>query len=175
MTGVAVILEGMATRKPSKPRSRPASGRPKAKSQARSTEHNVFVRAIFWFYLAGAATIGFLARSFSSDKVAKDDRRDGPPFLLFLLGVVGAIVTWFFAGEPGSVAATLNNYTGGLLFGQLSVALPLFMILFSMYLMRHPSTVKDNSRVGLGWVVLLISVSGFFHLFNEQVVCSDGL
>ncbi|MEY3483681.1 MAG: hypothetical protein RLZZ218_516 [Actinomycetota bacterium] len=174
MTGVAVILEGMATRKPSKPRSRPAAGRPKAKQQARSSEHNVFVRSLFWLYLAGAATIGFLARSFSSDKVAKDDRRDGPPFLLFLLGVIGAIVTWFFAGEPGSVAATLNNYTGGLLFGQLSVALPVFMIVFSMYLMRHPSTVKDNSRVGLGWVVLLISVSGFFHLFNEKVQPSQG-
>ena len=164
----------MATRKPTKPRSRPAAGRPKAKQQARSTEHNVFVRSIFWFYLAGAAAIGFLARSFSSEKVAKDDRRDGPPFLLFLLGVIGAIVTWFFAGEPGTVATILNDYTGGLLFGQLSVALPVFMIVFSMYLMRHPSTVKDNSRVGLGWVVLLISVSGFFHLFNEKVQPSQG-
>jgi S-DNA-T family DNA segregation ATPase FtsK/SpoIIIE len=95
--------------------------------------------------------------------------------LLFLLGVVGAIVTWFFAGEPGTVATTLNDYTGGLLFGQLSVALPVFMIVFSMYLMRHPSTVKDNSRVGLGWVVLLISVSGVFHLFNEKVQPSDGV
>ncbi|MEY3934550.1 MAG: hypothetical protein RLZZ606_1149 [Actinomycetota bacterium] len=174
MTGVAVIFEGMATRKPSKPRSRPTAGRPKAKQQARDSEHNWFVRSIFWFYLAGAATIGFLARSFSAEKVAKDDRRDGPPFLLFLLGVVGAIVTWFFAGEPGTIATTLNDYTGGLLFGQLSVALPVFMIVFSMYLMRHPSTIKDNSRVGLGWVVLLISVSGFFHLFNEKVQPSQG-
>ncbi|MFM2277695.1 MAG: hypothetical protein RIT12_1091 [Actinomycetota bacterium] len=164
----------MATRKPSKPRSRPTAGRPKAKQQARDSEHNWFVRSIFWFYLAGAATIGFLARSFSSEKVAKDDRRDGPPFLLFLLGVVGAIVTWFFAGEPGTIATTLNDYTGGLLFGQLSVALPVFMIVFSMYLMRHPSTIRDNSRVGLGWVVLLISVSGFFHLFNEKVQPSQG-
>ena len=174
MTGVTVIFEGMATRKPSKPRSRPAAGRSKAKQQARSSEHHWLVRSIFWFYLAGAATIGFLARSFSSDKVDKDDRRDGPPFLLFLLGVAGAIVTWFFAGEPGTIARALNDYTGGLLFGQLSVALPVFMIVFSMYLMRHPSTVKDNSRVGLGWVVLLISVSGFFHLFNEKVQPSQG-
>jgi S-DNA-T family DNA segregation ATPase FtsK/SpoIIIE len=57
------------------------------------------------------------------------------PFLLFVLGVIGAIVTWFFAGEPGAVATTLNDYTGGLLFGKLSVALPVFMIVFSMYLM----------------------------------------
>jgi S-DNA-T family DNA segregation ATPase FtsK/SpoIIIE len=133
------------------------------------------VRSLFWFYLAGAATVGFLARSFSSEKVATEDRRDGPPFLLFLMGVAGAVVTWFFAGEPGSIATILNDYTGGLFFGQLSVALPVFMILFSMYLMRHPSTTKDNTRVGLGWVVLLISISGFFHLFHEKTQPSMGV
>jgi S-DNA-T family DNA segregation ATPase FtsK/SpoIIIE len=107
--------------------------------------------------------------------VATEDRRDGPPFLLFLMGVAGAVVTWFFAGEPGSIATILNDYTGGLFFGQLSVALPVFMILFSMYLMRHPSTTKDNTRVGLGWVVLLISISGFFHLFHEKTQPSMGV
>jgi S-DNA-T family DNA segregation ATPase FtsK/SpoIIIE len=90
------------------------------------------------------------------------------------MGVAGAIVTWFFAGVEGSIAKTLNDYTGGLFFGQLSVALPVFMIVFSMYLMRHPSTVKDNSRVGLGWVVLLISISGFFHLFNPTAEPGTG-
>ena len=174
MTGVAVIFEGMATRKPAKPRSRTAPARPKAKKRTERTEHNWFIRSLFWFYLAGAATIGFLARSFSSEKVAHEDRRDGPPFLLFLLGVIGAIVTWFFAGDESGIAKTLNDYTGGLLFGQLSVALPVFMIVFSMYLMRHPSTVKDNSRVGLGWVVLLISVSGVFHLFSPTIQPSNG-
>ena len=175
MTGVAVIFEVMATRKPTKPRSRTTSARPKAKQRTRSSEHNWFVRSLFWFYLAGAATVGFLARSFSSEKVATEDRRDGPPFLLFLMGVAGAVVTWFFAGEPGSIATILNDYTGGLFFGQLSVALPVFMILFSMYLMRHPSTTKDNTRVGLGWVVLLISISGFFHLFHEKTQPSMGV
>ncbi len=175
MTGVAVIFEDMATRKPTKPRSRTTSARPRAKQRTRSSEHNWFVRSLFWFYLAGAATVGFLARSFSSEKVATEDRRDGPPFLLFLMGVAGAVVTWFFAGETGSIATTLNDYTGGLFFGQLSVALPVFMIVFSMYLMRHPSTTKDNTRVGLGWVVLLISISGFFHLFHEKTQPSMGV
>jgi S-DNA-T family DNA segregation ATPase FtsK/SpoIIIE len=91
------------------------------------------------------------------------------------MGVAGAVVTWFFAGETGSIATTLNDYTGGLFFGQLSVALPVFMIVFSMYLMRHPSTTKDNTRVGLGWVVLLISISGFFHLFHEKTQPSMGV
>lgn len=165
----------MATRKPSKPRSRTTSARPKAKQVVRSSEPNWFVGSLIWLYSAGAATVGFLARSFSSEKIATEDRRDEPPFLLFLLGVAGAIVTWFFAGVSGSVATVLNDYTGGLFFGQLSVALPVFMIVFSMYLMRHPSTVKDNTRVGLGWVVLLISISGFFHLLNEKTQPSMGV
>jgi len=174
MTGVAVIFEGMATRKPTKPRPRTAPARPQAKQKTASSEHNWFLRSIVWFYLAGAATIGFLARSFSSEKVAKDDRRDGPPFLLFLLGVAGAIITWFFPGDANEIAKNLNDYTGGLLFGRLAVGLPVFMTIFSMYLMRHPSTVRDNSRVGLGWVVLLICISGFFQLFNPILNTKTG-
>jgi S-DNA-T family DNA segregation ATPase FtsK/SpoIIIE len=129
--------------------------------------------------LAGAAVIGWLARSLTSEKIAKEDRRDGPPFALFLLGIAGAVDTWFFptdstATEP-NVAQVLNDYTAGLLFGRLSLALPVLMVIFSMYLMRHPSTVRDNTRVGLGWVILLISAAGFFHIFSLQPQPSNGV
>lgn len=123
--------------------------------------------------MAGAATVGWLARSLSSDKIAKEDRRDGAPFALFLLGVAGAIDVWFFPTDP--IGQSLNNFTAGLLFGKLSVALPVVLVLFSMYLMRHPSTQRDNSRVGLGWVVLLISTAGFFHLFSSRPQPSMGV
>ena len=169
MTGVAVIFGGMATRKPTKPRPRASATRPKAASNQR----NWFLRLVIWVYLAGAATIGWLARSLSSDKIAKEDRRDGAPFALFLLGVAGAIDVWFFPSD--GIAKQLNSFTVGLLFGRLSVALPVVLVLFSMYLMRHPSTQRDNSRVGLGWAVLLISVAGFFHIFSSQPQPSDGV
>ena len=123
--------------------------------------------------MAGAATIGWLARSLSSDKIAKEDRRDGAPFALFLLGVAGAIDVWFFPEDD--IAQNLNNFTAGLLFGKLSVALPVVLVVFSMYLMRHPSTQRDNSRVGLGWVVLLVSTAGFFHLFSNRPQPSGGV
>ena len=122
--------------------------------------------------MAGASTVGWLARAFASEKIAKEDRRDGPPFAVFLLGVIGVIDVWFLA--ENEYAKLLNNYTAGLLFGGLSVALPAVMIFFSMYLMRHPSTVKDNSRVGFGLLVLLISLSGYFHLFSSLPQPSDG-
>jgi len=162
LTGVAVIFGGMATRKPTKPRPRASAARPKQSSDNR----NWFLRFVIWVYLAGAATVGWLARSLSSEKIAKEDRRDGAPFALFLLGIIGAIVVWFFSTDD--FAQNLNNFTAGLLFGKLSVALPVVLVIFSMYLMRHPSTQRDNSRVGLGWAVLLISTAGFFHIFSAQ-------
>ncbi|NDE68936.1 MAG: DNA translocase FtsK, partial [Microbacteriaceae bacterium] len=85
----------------------------------------------------------------------------------------GAIDVWFFPEDD--IAKSLNNFTAGMLFGRLSVAIPVFLVLFSMYLMRHPSTQKDNSRVGLGWVVLLISISGFFHIFSNQPDPKNGV
>jgi len=177
LTGVAVIFEVMASRKPAKPRGRVAPAKQSKAPKAQRESRNWLLRSIIWVYLAGAAVIGWLARSLTSEKIAKEDRRDGAPFALFLLGVAGAIDTWFFpaeVGQPDNFAKTLNDWTAGLLFGRLSVALPVVMIIFAMYLMRHPSTVRDNTRVGLGWVVLLISVAGFFHLFSSQPQPSSG-
>jgi len=163
LTGVAVIFGEMATRKPNSKKTTSPRGRSVSATPDRG--QNKFLRLIVWLYLSGAALIGFLARSFASEKIAKEDRRDGPPFALFLLGVIGAIVVWFLQGNQ--YAQILNVYTAGLFFGRLSMALPVVMILFAMYLMRHPSTVKDNSRVGFGWLLFLISISGFFHIFSD--------
>ena len=172
-------MEVMASRKPAKPRSRVAPSRQSRAAKPQTERHNWLLRSIAWVYLAGAAVIGWLARSLTSEKIAKEDRRDGPPFALFLLGIAGAVDTWFFptdstATEP-NVAQVLNDYTAGLLFGRLSLALPVLMVIFSMYLMRHPSTVRDNTRVGLGWVILLISAAGFFHIFSLQPQPSNGV
>ena len=106
--------------------------------------------------------VGWLARSLASEKIAKEDRRDGSPFALFLLGVAGIIDTWFLT--KNQICVTLNQYTFGLLFGQLAFGLPVVLIFFAFYLMRHPSTVRDNTRVGLGLFVLLVSIAGFYHL-----------
>ncbi len=155
------------SKKPPAPRAARGSAAPTEPSG------NRLVRGIVWLYLSAAAMVGWLARSLASEKLAKEDRRDGPPFALFILGVIGAVVVWFL--NANEVARLINSYTAGLFFGQLSLALPVVMILFSMYLMRHPSTVKDNSRVGFGWLLFLFSISGFFHLASPQPQPSDGI
>jgi DNA segregation ATPase FtsK/SpoIIIE, S-DNA-T family len=151
----------MATRKSPPARSKPAQ-KTKVLRQTSEPKTNPMVR----FYLALSHAFGAAARSLSPDKIAKEDRRDGFPFLFFVLGVLGVVFTWFLINE--SWAKTLNDWTFGLLFGPVAFGLPVVMVFFAIYLARHPSTVKDNSRIGVGLFVSLVTVSGFFHVFSSQ-------
>ena len=160
----------MATRK-----STPASKRATAKTQvlgsSKSAKPEVsgFVR----FYLALAHGFGATARAFSHEKLAKEDRRDGPPFFMTLLAVLGIVFSWFLIQEPW--AQLLHAWTFGMLFGPVAFVLPVVMIVFAVYLARHPSTTRDNSRIGIGLFLLLMVASGFFHLFSAQPQPTDGV
>src|SRR5690606_31225035 len=72
------------------------------------------------------------------------------------------------------VAIALDAYTFGGLFGRVAYALPVIMLVFAVWLFRHPSSVHDNGRLGVGLVLLLTSVSGLCHLFGGQPQPADG-
>lgn len=110
-----------------------------------------------------AHAVGAGARALSPDKIAREDRRDGLPFFIFLLGIVGAIFGWVLIKQDW--AHGFHVWTMGALFGRVSFAMPVIMIIFAIYLMRHPSTVRDNGRIGIGLFLFIVSVSGFFHVF----------
>ena len=74
-----------------------------------------------------------------------------------ILAVAGAIVEWFT--PAASVSIALDAWTFGGLFGRVAFALPVIMLLFAAWLFRHPSTVHDNTRIGVGGILLLSSVS----------------
>ena len=95
-----------------------------------------------------AHVVGGAARLFGKETLAKDERRDGVPFLLIVLAVAGAIVEWFTPTQD--VAIALDNYTFGGLFGRVAFALPVIMLIFAVWLFRHPSSVHDNGRLGIG-------------------------
>ena len=153
----------MATRKPAQ--RKPAR---QASAAARSSSTSLGVR----IYMVLAHAVGAGARALSPEKIAKEDRRDGLPFAIFMLGIFGAIVGWFLIKQDWALG--LHVVTFGLMFGKLAFALPVVMVIFAIYLMRHPSSVKDNGRIGVGLFLFLVSISGWFWLFGAHPQPSDG-
>ncbi|RFA21823.1 FtsK/SpoIIIE family DNA translocase [Subtercola boreus] len=124
-------------------------------------------------WLGLAHLVGGAARAFGHEKLAKEERRDGFPFLLFLLAVAGAVIEWFLVASP--VANLLDAYTFGGLFGRVAYALPVVMLLLAIWLFRHPNSVNDNGRIGIGLGILLLTVSGLCHIFSGQPSPAAGM
>ncbi|WP_104132422.1 DNA translocase FtsK [Cryobacterium sp. M91] len=116
---------------------------------------------------------GGAARALGPEKLSKDERRDGLPFFLVLLAISGAIVEWFLINN--FVAQQLDAYTFGGLFGRVAFALPVILLLFSVWLFRKPSSVHDNGRIGIGLSLLLVTISGLCHIFGVQPEPQDGM
>ncbi|MCU1545568.1 MAG: cell division protein FtsK [Homoserinimonas sp.] len=172
----------MATSTKSTSRSRATAARGSARGQAGQPTRKVAVKKpeftsepglLTTAWLALAHTVGATARLFGKETLARDERRDGVPFLIFLLAIAGAIVEWFNPADP--VAIALDAWSFGGLFGRVAFALPVIMLLFAVWLFRHPSSVNDNGRIGIGLTLLLITVSGLCHVFGGQPQPSDGM
>ena len=165
----------MATPRKPAPKRKPATSgsRQPARQSTAPSGGNGFVRILVAIYMGLAHVVGAGARALSPDKIAKEDRRDGLPFFLFILGLAGAVFTWFLAKD--ATAMGLNVVTFGLLFGRVSYALPVVLVIFAIYLMRNPSSTRNNGRIGIGLFLLLVSISGFFHIFvSKPPQPSDG-
>jgi S-DNA-T family DNA segregation ATPase FtsK/SpoIIIE len=119
-----------------------------------------------------AHVVGGAFRVLGKETLAKEERRDGVPFLIFLLAIAGAVVEWFLVGD--SVASALSTWTFGLLLGRVAAALPVVLLLFAAWLFRHPSSVHDNTRIGIGTIGLLVSVAGLCTVFAGQAGPGDG-
>ncbi len=117
-------------------------------------------------WLGLAHIVGGAARLLGKENLAKEERRDGVPFFVVLLAVAGAVVQWFNPSD--AVAIALDTYTFGGLFGRVAFALPVIMVAFAVWLFRHPSSVHDNGRIGIGLGILLVTVSALSHIFGGQ-------
>lgn len=116
---------------------------------------------------------GGAARALGPETLAKEDRRDGLPFFFVVLAVIGGIVEWFLINSPAANLA--NAWTFGALIGRLSFVLPVFLLLFAVWLFRHPSSQHDNTRLGIGLSLFIVSISGFLQIFAGQPQPSDGV
>ncbi|MFF2370359.1 DNA translocase FtsK [Agromyces sp. NPDC058110] len=124
-----------------------------------------------WMGLAHVT--GGAARALGPETLSKEERRDGLPFFLVLLAVAGAVVEWFFINEP--VAQAFDTWTFGGLFGRVAFALPVILLVFAVWLFRHPSSVHDNTRIGIGLSLLLLTISALCHLFGGRPAPSEGM
>jgi len=140
-----------------------ASSRSRAKSGAKSPQlSGEHYTGLAKAYMSLAHVVGGGFRLFGKEKFEKADRRDGVPFALVILAAVGAIILWFLAGNP--VAQTMNTYTFGALVGVISYALPVVFLILAGWLFRHPASVSDNTRIGIGLTLLLFTSAGIAHV-----------
>ncbi|WP_125132415.1 DNA translocase FtsK [Microbacterium sp. 10M-3C3] len=161
--------------------SAPAGGRATSKTAARKPapapkryvdepdKPPVAVRA--WLGLAHAA--GGVFRAFGPETLEKDQRRDGFPFLLVLLAIAGAVVEWFLIGTD--VAATVSAYSVGGLIGREAFVFPVLLLLLAGWLFRHPASVHDNGRIGIGFALFVVTIAGFCHVLGDRPQPNSGL
>jgi len=116
--------------------------------------------------------VGAGFRLMGKETLAKEDRRDGVPFAFVLLALVGILIEWFLFKNP--VASAISDWTVGFLFGRLSVALPIILVLLAGWLFRHPSSVHDNTRIGIGVGLFVVSISGLCRAFGDPASPFDG-
>src|SRR5690606_6542969 len=118
-------------------------------------------------WLGLAHGVGGLFRAFGPESLEKEQRRDGFPFLLVLLACAGAVVEWFFIGEL--IAQNISAYTWGLLVGRVAFVLPVLLLLLAGWLFRHPSSVNDNGRIGIGFGFFVLALAGICHVASGAV------
>ncbi|MEY4039600.1 MAG: hypothetical protein RLZZ52_468, partial [Actinomycetota bacterium] len=119
-----------------------------------------------WLWMSLAHLTGGAARMLGPEKFSKDERRDGVPFTLVVFAILGAITQWFLPNNE--IAQTINDWTFGGLFGRIAYGLPVVMILMAIWLFRHPSSVNDNNRIGVGLTLLLMAAAGLAQIFGGQ-------
>lgn len=129
----------------------------------------VVVRA--WLGLAHA--VGGIFRTFGPETLEKEQRRDGFPFLLVVLAVAGAVVEWFLVGTE--VAANISAYSVGGLIGREAFVFPVLLLMLAGWLFRHPSSVHDNGRIGIGFALFVVTIAGFCHVLGSRPQPSAGL
>ncbi|GAA2919522.1 S-DNA-T family DNA segregation ATPase FtsK/SpoIIIE [Microbacterium keratanolyticum] len=129
------------------------------------------VAARAWMGLAHG--VGGLFRTFGPETLQKDDRRDGFPFLLVLLAIAGAVNEWFFIGNE--VAANISAYSVGGLIGRTAFVMPVLLLLLAGWMFRHPSSVNDNGRIGIGFGLFILTVAGFCHVAGGQPQPKSGM
>ncbi|MFS0893491.1 DNA translocase FtsK [Microbacterium sp. 179-I 3D3 NHS] len=163
--------ERASTGAPSRPKRQTAPKAQPAPKKYIDEQDKPPLAARAWIGLAHA--VGGLFRAFGPETLEKDDRRDGFPFLLVLLAVAGAVNEWFFIGNE--VAANISASSVGMLVGRIAFVMPVLLLLLAGWLFRHPSSVHDNGRIGIGFGLFILALAGFCHVAGARPQPREGM
>ena len=163
--------ERASTSAPSRPKRQAAPKAQPAPKKYIDEADKPSVAARAWTGLAHG--VGGLFRAFGPETLQKDDRRDGFPFLLVILAALGAVNEWFFIGNE--VAANISAYSVGLFVGRVAFIMPVLLLLLAGWLFRHPSSVHDNGRIGIGFGMFVLALAGIFHVAGPRPHPNQGM
>ncbi|MEW2005176.1 DNA translocase FtsK 4TM domain-containing protein [Microbacterium sp. NPDC079208] len=163
--------ERASTSAPSRPKRQAAPKAQPAPKKHIDEADKPSVAARAWTGLAHG--VGGLFRAFGPETLQKDDRRDGFPFLLVILAALGAVNEWFFIGNE--VAANISAYSVGLFVGRVAFIMPVLLLLLAGWLFRHPSSVHDNGRIGIGFGMFVLALAGIFHVAGPRPHPNQGM
>ncbi|MFC4430611.1 DNA translocase FtsK 4TM domain-containing protein [Citricoccus alkalitolerans] len=170
-----------SARKGAEPKSAKSSARPSGTTQrnrsapepAPQPAGNLFVRAARGFWMALATPIGAGVRKVGRDaRIEPEDRRDGTGFFLVALAfVIGSVEWWGLRGTPG-YGTVVHNVAAGTL-GWAALLFPAVLFIIAIRYFRTPQEHRDNGRISIGLLVMLIGATGIAHLVAGLPAVAD--
>src|SRR5205085_273135 len=127
-------------------------------------------QAVGGLWMGVAHSLGWVARSIgrqaaSARELDEEHRRDGGGLLLIAVALVLGVAIW---GDSGGPVGQWLSETTRLLFGSISLAIPLLLVAGAVRLMRVPGDPAHRGRVVVGWTTLLLGAAGLLHLAFRQ-------
>ncbi len=150
-----------------------SSGTAKRSGTARSAQKNQSAQAGNWFSrtIIGAWVglghgIGAAIRRMGALRtdLEPQDRRDGGALLVLVIGFITAGVEWWAWRSMTTLPWLdwlINTWHVAIAgtFGQGALLIPIFCLIFSFRIFRHPLEVAANNRIALGMLLMVISIS----------------
>ncbi|WP_313821001.1 DNA translocase FtsK 4TM domain-containing protein, partial [Citricoccus sp.] len=168
-------------RKGAEPKPAKSSARPSGTTQrnrsapepAPPPAGNLFVRVARGFWMALATPIGAGVRKIGRDaKIEPEDRRDGTGFFLVALAlVIGSVEWWGLRGTPG-YGTVVHNVAAGTL-GWAALLFPAVLLIIAVRYFRTPQEHRDNGRISIGLLVMLVGATGIAHLVAGLPAVAD--
>jgi S-DNA-T family DNA segregation ATPase FtsK/SpoIIIE len=127
-------------------------------------------RLVILLWMAIAHGVGWVVRTVGRRAADARDldpehRRDGAGLLVLALALLLAVAVWF---RGGGVFGDYIGFLTRLFVGDISLALPLLLLIAAVRLMRTPGEESPGGRGVVGWTALFLGAAGLLHLGAGQ-------